>query len=146
MNNRMTGFSLEPGHPNALAPGKRTMHTLNTFMAVREGRLVVGGGTPGADYQVQSNLQSLTGVLDWGLDLQSAVDMPRWAVLGDGALGLEGRFPDSMFADLAARGHAVRRLPDWHAEIAKSQLIASTEEGGWAVASDLRGEGVALAV
>ena len=146
MNNRLRGFSLDAESPNRLAPGKRTMHTLNTFMALREGRLVVGGGTPGADYQVQSNLQSLTGVLDWGLDLQSAVDMPRWAVLGDGALGLEGRFPDSMFADLAARGHAVRRLPDWHAEIAKSQLIASTEEGGWAVASDLRGEGVALAV
>src|SRR3990170_1143588 len=144
MNNRLRAFSLDPANPNHLAPGKRAMHTLNTFMALHDGRLVVGGGTPGADYQVQSNLQSLVGVLDWGMDLQSTVDIPRWGVMADGALGLEGRFPDAVFDDLAARGHLVARLGDWDVNLAKSQLIASTATGGWAVASDLRGEGVAL--
>lgn len=145
MNNRLRGFSLDPASPNRLAPGKRTMHTLNTFMALRDGRLVVGGGTPGADFQVQANLQTLVGVLDWELDLQAAADMPRWGVFSDGALGLEGRFATAVFDDLAARGQSIQRLEDW-SQLSRTQLIASAPDGGWAVASDLRGEGVALGV
>ena len=62
MNNRMTGFSLDPAHPNVLAPGKRTMHTLNTYLVFRDGRPYIVGNTPGGDYQVQTNLQVITGV------------------------------------------------------------------------------------
>ena len=56
MNNRMNGFSLEPSHPNVLAPGKRTMHTLNTYLVFRDGRPYIVGNTPGADYQVRAEL------------------------------------------------------------------------------------------
>jgi gamma-glutamyltranspeptidase/glutathione hydrolase len=105
----------------------------------------VGGGTPGADFQVQANLQTLVGVLDWELDLQAAADMPRWGVFSDGALGLEGRFATAVFDDLAARGQSIQRLEDW-SQLSRTQLIASAPDGGWAVASDLRGEGVALGV
>ena len=92
MNNRLSAFSTTPGDANVIAPAKRTVHTLNTFLAIRDGELVVGGGTPGGDYQVQSNIQSIVGVLNWGLDLQSAIDMPRW-VLVNGNLAMESRFP-----------------------------------------------------
>ncbi len=145
MNNRLSAFSTTPGAANALAPAKRTVHTLNTFMALRDGELVCGGGTPGGDYQVQSNVQTLVGVLDWGLDLQSAVDMPRW-VLVNGNLAMESRFAPEVMDDLASRGHSVGRLSAWDGNIARSQLVASQPGGGWAVASDLRGEGVALAL
>ena len=144
MNNRLAAFDTTPGAANCLAPGKRTIHTLNTFMAIRDGELVCGGGTPGGDYQVQSNVQSLIARLNWGFDLQSTVDMPRW-VLVIGNLAMESRFPASVLDDLRSRGHNVAALAAWDGNIARSQLVASTPGGGWAVASDLRGEGVALA-
>ncbi len=68
MNNRMTGFSLDPASPNMLAPGKRTMHTLNTYLVFRDGQPYIIGNTPGADFQVQTTLQVLTGIIDFGLD------------------------------------------------------------------------------
>ena len=145
MNNRLRGFSTDPGAANSLKPGKRTVHTLNTFLALRDGRLAVGGGTPGMDFQVQNNLQSLVGAIDWGLDLHTAVNMPRW-VWHNGFVAMESRFPGSVMDELASRGHDVRRVPAWDGTIARSQLIGELPDGGWAVASDLRGEGLAAAV
>lgn len=145
MNNRMTGFSIDPQNPNRVAPGKRTVHTLNTFLAAKDGHLVVGGGTPGGDLQVQCNLQTIAGVVDWDLDLQAAIDTPRWVAVGRDVLALEGRFPAAVLDDLRSRGHHVERLASWDAAQSRSQVIASRPGGGWAVASDLRGEGVALA-
>ena len=144
MNNRLAGFSADPAHPNRLEPGKRTVHTLNTFFALRDGELVIGGGTPGADFQVQSNLQTIVGALDWGLDLQSAIDAPRWLSLAGGLVAIERRYPAETIAELARRGHAVHTIPAWDTTVSRSQVIASRPGGGWAVASDLRGEGVAL--
>ncbi len=146
MNNRLRGFHSDPESPNRLQPGKRTVHTLNTFLVVRDGQLVLGGGTPGGDFQVQTNLQTIAGVLNWGLDLQSAIDAPRWAGLPGGGLAMERRFPENVMRELQARGHAVKPVAPWEGTIARSQVIASLPEGGWAVASDLRGEGVALAL
>jgi gamma-glutamyltranspeptidase/glutathione hydrolase len=145
MTDRMRGFSLEPGAANRLVPGKRTVHTLNTFFALRDGEVVLAGGTPGRDFQVQNNLQTLVGHLCWGLDPQQAVDMPRFVTFGD-RVAMESRFPDAVLADLESRGHKVLRLAQWDGAIARSQIIAGTAGGGWAVASDLRGDGVALAV
>jgi gamma-glutamyltranspeptidase/glutathione hydrolase len=145
MNNRMLGFSADPAHPNCVAPGKRTVHTLNNFLCVRDGRLLVGGGTPGADFQVQSNVQTIAGVLDWRLDLHSAINAPRWAVASDGRLAMESRFPEETLVELERRGHRVHRCGPWDTPLARSQVIASLPDGGWAVASDLRSEGLALA-
>ncbi len=145
MNNRLTGFSTDPSHPNRLVPGKRTVHTLNNFLVVRDGELVVGGGTPGANFQVQCNLQTVAGAVDWRFDLHSAINAPRWAVQNDGAVAIESRFPIEMIDELASRGHRVRRVSAWETAISRSQVIASIPDGGWAVSSDLRGEGLALA-
>jgi gamma-glutamyltranspeptidase/glutathione hydrolase len=145
MNNRMTGFSTDPQSPNRIASGKRTVHTLNTFLAVRDGELIAGGGTPGGDFQVQCNLQTIVGLVDWGLDLQAAIDAPRWVTVGRDVLALEDRFPAAVSDGLRARGHRVERLAAWDAAQSRSQVIASMPGGGWAAASDLRGEGVALA-
>jgi gamma-glutamyltranspeptidase/glutathione hydrolase len=145
MNNRLRGFHTDPASPNRLEPNKRTVHTLNTFMAIRDGQMVVGGGTPGMDFQVQSNLQTLVGVVDWDLDLQSTIDAPRWVSI-DGQLAMESRFPPALIADMEQRDHKVLRLGAWDGTVSRSQVIASAPDGGWAVASDLRGEGVALAL
>ena len=72
-------FELEDGHPNIYAPGKRTMHTLNCYLiADGDDTPVLVGGTPGGDYQPQWNLQTITGLIDGGLDVQAAAEQPRW--------------------------------------------------------------------
>lgn len=78
-NNRAgRGFTLQEGHPNAVAPGKRTMHTLHSYMVFKDGKPLLIGGTPGGDSQPQTNVQVLTAMLDFGLNLRAAMEAPRW--------------------------------------------------------------------
>jgi gamma-glutamyltranspeptidase/glutathione hydrolase len=141
MNNRMAGFSIEPGHPNVLAPGKRTMHTLNTYMVFRDGRAYLIGNTPGADFQVQTNLQVITGVLDFALDPQAAVDAPRWGDTPDGLL-IEEEMPPDTVAELARRGHDIRPVPRRQNGTGRAQaIVIDPESGAFIGGSDSRGEG-----
>ena len=79
LNNRVgRGFSLVEGHPNVIEGGKRTMHTLNAYMVMREGRPYLVGGTPGGDNQIGWNAQVISNVLDHGMSAQEAVEAPRW--------------------------------------------------------------------
>jgi gamma-glutamyltranspeptidase len=118
LNNRMTPWHLERGHPNRLAPGKRVRHTMNPLMVFKDGELWCAMGTPGGDFQVQVNFQILTAMIDFHFDPQQACEMPRWSSTAPGqhanyphdnpdALNLESRFSDSVRADLAKRGHNV---------------------------------------
>lgn len=141
-NNRLTGFTLEPGHPNELTPGKRTVHTLNTYLATRDGRVAIVGGTPGADRQVQTNVQVLTGLIDLGLDPQTALDRARWSIGAGVTLELEDGFPVTTRESLAARGHQLTSLGPWAMAAGRAQLIQVLPQSGARLgASDLRGEG-----
>ncbi|GBD10734.1 Putative gamma-glutamyltransferase YwrD [bacterium HR23] len=123
LNNRVgRGFSLVEGHPNVIAPGKRTMHTLNAYMAFREGRLLLLGGTPGGDNQPQWNVQVLTRLLDFGLNPQEAAEAPRFthfpgtdpiAVDNPPELRLEEPFlkDTALVEELRRRGHRVGPYP-----------------------------------
>ncbi len=157
LNNRAGHcFSLEPGHPNAFAPGKRTMHTLNCYLiAAPDGTPVLAGGTPGGDYQPQWNIQSITGLIDGGLDVQQATSQPRWQIWPAtypaevGApveLRVEDRLGDETIAELEARGHTVVRLGPWGARGAVQLVARDPETGVLAAGSDPRSEGLALGV
>jgi hypothetical protein len=78
LQNRGAGFTLDPAHPNALAPGKRPFHTLTPFMYLRDGRPLLVAGTMGGEGQPQTLVAVATRVVDLGLDVQSAVEAPRW--------------------------------------------------------------------
>ena len=115
LNNRMTPWHLEPGHPNRLQPGKRVRHTMNPPMVFKDGELWAVFGTPGGDNQVQVNLQVLTSMIDFGFDAQQAAEMPRWKSEAPGqeanyphdapdALTLEGRFAAGVREELAGAG------------------------------------------
>lgn len=123
MNNRAgRGFTLTPGHPNCVAPGKRTMHTLHTYLVTdaATGDLELVGNTPGGDGQPQWNAQVLLHLLDHGLDVGDAVSAPRWtstpgtdpiSLSQPRALAVETRVDGSMLADLRGRGHNIIEIP-----------------------------------
>jgi gamma-glutamyltranspeptidase/glutathione hydrolase len=120
LQNRGAYFSLDPTHPNRLEPGKRPLHTLIASLAIKDGRPWQVFGCMGADGQPQIHLQAYTAMIDFGLDIQAAVEAPRW-LAGRFAIGeprdllnLEGRFPESTLAELARRGHAVNRWEAWN--------------------------------
>lgn len=155
-NNRAgRGFSLVPGHPNAIAPGKRTMHTLNCYLVTQEAQPVIIGGSPGGDHQPQCGIQILTNLIDFGMDPQAAVEAPRWwsfpgtdpATLDrEMELRVEAEMPEETVHGLQALGHrVVRRQPGVYD--GKVQLIL--REPGTGVlrgASDPRGDGHAAAL
>ena len=120
LNNRMGCFSLDPDSPNRLAPGKRPVHTLNSWMLVQNGLPRVVGGTPGSFWQVQTNLQLISNLIDLGMPLQAAIDAPRWTMGGqtswsDSSLNLEARFGEAVVRSLRERGHSVEPIGDWAA-------------------------------
>ena len=147
-------FELEDGHPNIYAPGKRTMHTLNCYLiADRDGTPVLVGGTLGGDFQPQWNLQTITGLIDGELDVQAAVEQPRWnfnpatypAELGKPfVLSVEDRLGEETIASLEAMGYPVQRIGAWGAGGAPQVIARDPETGILAGGSDPRAEGMAV--
>ena len=157
LNNRLTGFSLDPASPNIIAPGKRPAHTLNAFTAVHpDGSLYLVGGTPGANIQVQSNLQLIINMVDLKMNVQEAPEAPRWQHLnapgqssdeekGLGVLEIENRVSESVFEDLRAKGHDVRPLAAW-GHGSSVQMMEVLSNGTFAFGSDPRCEGHAAGI
>ncbi len=121
LNNRMAYWHLASGHANRLVPGKRVRHTMNAPMVFKDGKLWAIEGTPGADNQVQINLQVLTSMMDLGADPQTAVEAPRWTSSqrgqganwphdGDGRLTVEPGYGEEILAGLEALGHRLNRV------------------------------------
>jgi gamma-glutamyltranspeptidase/glutathione hydrolase len=151
LQNRGAYFSLDPAHPNRLEPGKRPFHTLVASLALRDDRLWQVLGCMGADGQPQIHLQAYTAMIDFGLDVQAALDAPRWLsgrfVLGDprDLLNLEGRFPERTVAELERRGHAINRWGAW-SELAGHAhgITVDPETGALMGGSDPRSDGAAI--
>jgi gamma-glutamyltranspeptidase/glutathione hydrolase len=156
-NNRLTGFSLDQMSPNCIAPGKRPAHTLNAWLATHlDGRLAYVGGTPGGLVQVQTNLQLLVNAVDLKMDVQQAVEAPRWQHLstagalsneetGDGILEIENRVDESIVLALQERGHDVRLIGPW-AHGSAAQLMQVLPDGAYAFGSDPRCDGQAAGI
>ncbi len=139
LNNRMGCFSTDPSLPNVVAPGKRTVHTLNTYTVLRDGELLLAGGTPGADFQVQTNLQIVTAMVDSGLDVCAAVDAPRWGHTQGRRVVVEDRLPGDTRAELERRGHELVVPGPWARELGCAMLL-SRDAGSWQVVADQRRE------
>jgi gamma-glutamyltranspeptidase len=156
LNNRMSYWHLEPGHPNRLQPGRRVRHTMNPPIVLKDRALWCVFGTPGADNQVQINLQVLSAMIDCGLDPQQAAEMPRWTSNapgqyanwpheGEDALTIERRFPEEVRKELARRGHPVRTVGDLEGPCSVEIIRCDAATGMLLAGSDPRRDGWALA-
>jgi gamma-glutamyltranspeptidase/glutathione hydrolase len=143
LHNRGMSFSLEPGHPNEIAPGKRPMHTIIPGMLVKGGRVQMPFGVMGGHYQAMGHAYFLSRVIDYGFDLQSAMDLPRLFPLpGTNKVEAESRIPAETLDGLRRRGFEI--VPP-EKPIGGSQAIWIDWENGTLIgASDSRKDGCAL--
>ena len=143
LQNRGAGFRLVAGHPNAIAPRKRPFHTIIPGLALRAGRPALAIGVMGGQYQATGHAHILSAVVDRGLDIQAASDLPRSFAL-DGRLQLEPTIAQETVADLAARGHDVTIVDE---PLGGCQAIyVDHERGVMFGATDHRKDGLALAL
>jgi gamma-glutamyltranspeptidase/glutathione hydrolase len=143
LHNRGAYFSLDPGHVNVIAPGKRTLHTLMPAFARRSGRPWLVFGTMGADGQLQTQVQLLARLLDDGADPAEALAAPRWVVdPGDFSIRIERRFPDEVVEGLRLRGHRLDVVGPWEDAMGHAHVIR-LDGDGLTAASDPRCEGLA---
>ena len=145
---------VKQGHPSSIEPGKRPRLTPTGYMVLREGKPWLVLGTPGGDTQCQTVIQVLFNVIHFGMNPQEAVDAPRFAVFNypgsfyphtynKGLLRLEARIDDAVSAALAARGHVVKRWPDWAWKAGGACMIM--RDGTLAGATDPRRECAGMA-
>lgn len=147
LQNRGAFFSLDARHPNCLAPGKRTAHTLVPSMYLVADRPRFVYGTMGGEGQPQTQAALITRLVDRGYGLQAAVEAPRWLLgrtWGDEsrALRLEGRFAPWVSEALRRRGHDVKVVEEWSDVMGHAQAIAVADD--LTGASDPRADGAAV--
>jgi gamma-glutamyltranspeptidase/glutathione hydrolase len=142
MQNRGEAFSLDPAHPNCIAPGKRPMHTIIPAMLLKDGRAQMPFGVMGGTYQAFGHAHFLTRVLDFGFDLQEALDLPRMFPEPGGNLELESGFAPEISEGLAKMGHKVSKPKK---PIGGAQAIwIDWENGTLCGASEPRKDGCAI--
>ncbi|MET4100937.1 gamma-glutamyltranspeptidase/glutathione hydrolase [Roseovarius sp. MBR-78] len=141
LQNRGAGFTLEAGHPNELAPGKRPMHTIIPGMLAENGRVTMPFGVMGGAYQPAGHARLVSNIVDFGMDVQAAIDAPRAFADPAGGLKLErGHAPDVAQA-LADMGHEVS-IPE--VPLGGAQAIRIHDSGVLEGGSDARKDGCAL--
>jgi gamma-glutamyltranspeptidase/glutathione hydrolase len=149
LQNRGSFFSLDPDHVNHLEPHKRTFHTLNPAMLLKDGKPYLVYGTMGGEGQPQTQAAIVTRVVDFGMTPQDAINGPRWLHgrtwgASSNDLKLEGRIPAAVVEDLKRRGHPVRVVEDFtdtmgHAGAILIDPVTRVMYG----ATDPRGDGTA---
>ncbi|HGL6714991.1 gamma-glutamyltransferase family protein [Burkholderia contaminans] len=145
LHNRGQSFTLEAGHPNAIAPHARPMHTIIPGMVTRDGKVQITFGVMGGHYQAMGHAHFLSKVLDYGLDLQTAIDLPRiFPRPGTDQVEVECTMPAAAREALARRGFNLV-APSW--AIGGAQAIRIDWEVGTLIgASDHRKDGCALGI
>lgn len=140
LQNRGAGFTLEDGHPNQVAPGKRPFHTLIPGFVTRGGEPYMAFGVMGGSMQPQGHIQVLLNMAEFGMDPQQAIDAARFRHLSGLRVAIENISP-ALRADLEALGHEI--APWERVAFGGGQMVVRLERG-WAAASDARKDGLAV--
>ncbi len=145
LNNQLTDFSAVPadaaGRPvaNRLQPGKRPRSSMSPTLVFdrRDGRLLMTLGSPGGPAIIHFTAKTLLGTLQWGLDVQSAIDLPNFGSFNGPTVLEAGRFPEATIEALRARGHTVAEI-----ELTSGVQAIQRTSVGWRGGADPRREGV----
>ncbi len=148
-------YSLVPGHANALEPGKRPRSTLQGTLVMKDGKPFLVTGSPGGDDQCMRTMQTLLNVVDFGMNLQQAIEAPRWATrsfpaspfphtMYPGDLSLEGRIADAVRDELIRRGHKVAMKGPWSMN-ESAAIMVEEKTGTVSAGADPRTTALALA-
>jgi gamma-glutamyltranspeptidase len=152
MQNRGSFFKLDPENPNVVEPRKRVFHTIIPAMAFKNDRPFMAFGTMGGEGQPQTQAAMLSRVVDFGYDIQQAIEAPRWLygrTWGEESrtLKLESRIPDSVSTELKRRGHEVEMMEQWSQKMGHAQgILLDSETGVMMAGADPRGDGLALSI
>jgi gamma-glutamyltranspeptidase/glutathione hydrolase len=117
-------YSLARGEANALEPGKRPRSTLQSTLVMKDGQPYAIMGSPGGDDQVMRTMQTLINMIDFGMNIQQAIEAPRWSsrafpaspfphTMYPGDLSVEDRIPETTRKTLVSRGHKLHVAPPW---------------------------------
>ena len=142
MQNRGTGFSLQPDHPNLVGGGKRPFHTIIPGFATRDGAPYAAFGVMGGPIQPQAHLQTLVRLIDYRGNPQAVLDAPRWKVNEGLSIDLEADAAASLRDGLSALGHTFASVPDSYMDFGAGQFIVRGEDG-YVAGSDPRRDGQA---
>jgi gamma-glutamyltranspeptidase/glutathione hydrolase len=150
LQNRGAFFALDEQHPNHLQPGKRTFHTLIPALATRDGQPYLAFGSMGGEGQPQTQAALITRIVDFGYDVQQAIEAPRWLMgrtwgTRTRNLSLEGRISDEVVRELKRRGQPVQMVTDWNDNLGHASAIrVNREEQLFEGGADPRGDGAAM--
>jgi gamma-glutamyltranspeptidase/glutathione hydrolase len=133
-------YSLVPGEANALAPGKRPRSTLQSTLVMKDGEPFMILGSPGGDDQVMRTMQTLVNILDFGMNVQQAIEAPRWSTrafpaspfphtMYPGDLSVENRIPEAVQKALIAKGHKLTVSGGW--TMGSNAAIVVDEKNGF---------------
>jgi gamma-glutamyltranspeptidase len=142
-------FTLEPGHPNEVAPGKRPFHTLMPVLVHRDGRLAAVAGSMGGASQPQINAQNLIRAFDLGMEAGETIAAPRWTVWGEpreGYVRAEASVSDATTARFEEAGFRIDPLDVVDEAVGHAHMILARADGTFEVGSDPRADGGALAL
>jgi gamma-glutamyltranspeptidase/glutathione hydrolase len=148
-------YSLEAGAANALAPGKRPRSTLQGTLVMKDGQPLMLMGTPGADNQVLLTMQTLLNMIEFGMNVQQAIEAPKWLTrafpaspfphtMYPGDLSVESRVPESVRKELLARGHKLRVTGPWSSG-SMAAIVVDLRTGVISAGTDPRTEAYAWA-
>ena len=145
LNNMGAWFDLEEGSPNRIGPGKRVDFVVAPTQTFRNGKFVLSMGTPGSWGILQTTPQMLLNVLEFGMNVQQAIDAPRFRYFSGTHVAMEERFPVEVRSALAGFGHQVELLNAWNPTVGGAQAIAvDAEHGVFQGGADPRRDGYAF--
>ena len=139
LQNRGLGFTLEEGHPNCVAGGKRPYHTIIPGFVMKGGSPLMSFGVMGAHMQAQGHVQMMIRIIAGGQNPQAAADAPRWYLTEDSHLALEPGFGSAVRAELKSRGHLL--APETPTSVFGGAQLIYRLPGGYCAASDPRKDG-----
>src|SRR5581483_6802087 len=155
LNCRADYFSLVRGHANALEPGKRPRSTLQGTLVTKDGELYMVTGCPGRDTQAINTLQTFLNLVEFGMNVQQAIEAPRWTsrafpssptphTMYPGDLQVEDRVPASVRAELVNRGHKLY-VSGPYSIGSNAAIVSDAAKGIVAAGADPRNSATALA-